>query len=94
MPFGFLLEQLLNGLIISAIYALIAVGLSLIFGVLKLVNFSHGEIYMLGGYTYYFLIKLLRFPPLLGLLFNGYPPVSGRRDHRKNTSPPPQQHQR
>ena len=68
MPFGFLLEQLLNGLIISAIYALIAVGLSLIFGVLKLVNFSHGEIYMLGGYTYYFLIKLLRFPPLLGLL--------------------------
>jgi branched-chain amino acid transport system permease protein len=68
MHFDFLIAQLLNGLIISSIYALMAVGLSLIFGVLKLVNFSHGELYMLGGFSYYYLSKSLNFPPLLALL--------------------------
>jgi branched-chain amino acid transport system permease protein len=68
MHFDFLIAQLLNGLIISSLYALMAVGLSLIFGVLKLVNFSHGELYMLGGFSYYYLSKSLKFPPLLALL--------------------------
>jgi branched-chain amino acid transport system permease protein len=42
--------------------------LSLIFGVLKLVNFSHGEFYMLGGYFYYYLTKAFHVTPLLALL--------------------------
>ena len=44
-----LLELLLNGLLIGAIYALFAIGLALIFGVLEFVNFAHGEFYMLGA---------------------------------------------
>ncbi|WP_316979477.1 ABC transporter permease subunit [Shumkonia mesophila] len=46
-------EQALNGLVISTFYALTALGLSIIFGVLRIVNFAHGELYMLGGYVYY-----------------------------------------
>lgn len=60
-------EQALNGLVISTIYALTALGLSIIFGVLRIVNFAHGEIYMLGGYVYYCAVALLGLPPLLGV---------------------------
>ncbi len=46
-----LLDQTINGLIIGNIYALIAVGLALIFGVGNLINFAHGSVYMIGGYV-------------------------------------------
>jgi hypothetical protein len=45
------LDLLINGLIIGVFYALMAVGLSLIFGILRIVNFAHGEFYMLGAYV-------------------------------------------
>ena len=45
-----LLEQIINGLTIGSIYALVAVGYTLVFGVLELVNFANGSVYMLGGY--------------------------------------------
>jgi branched-chain amino acid transport system permease protein len=49
------LQQLLNGIIIGMIYSLMAVGLTLIFGILKVLNFAHGQLYMLGAFgTYYF----------------------------------------
>ena len=47
----YLLQLLLNGLMLGLIYALIAVGLALIFGVLEVINFAHGEFLMLGGYA-------------------------------------------
>jgi branched-chain amino acid transport system permease protein len=50
-----LLQLLLNGIVIGVIYALVAMGLSLIFGVLEIVNFAHGEFYMLGAMLAYFL---------------------------------------
>lgn len=46
------LDLLINGLIIGLYYALMAVGLTMIFGILKIVNFAHGEFYMIGAYTY------------------------------------------
>jgi branched-chain amino acid transport system permease protein len=52
---SFLIQLLINGLVIGVIYALIAMGLSLIFGVLEIVNFAHGEFYMLGAMAAYFL---------------------------------------
>lgn len=55
MDASFLIQLLLNGLVIGVIYALIAMGLSLIFGVLEIVNFAHGEFYMLGAMGAYFL---------------------------------------
>jgi branched-chain amino acid transport system permease protein len=63
----YLLIQGLNGLVIGVIYAVIAAGLTIIFSILKIVNFAHGEIYMAGGYFAYFSIALLGLPPLLGI---------------------------
>ena len=49
----YLLSQLINGVIFGLIYALIALGLTIVFSIMRIVNFSHGEFYMLGGYTLY-----------------------------------------
>ena len=61
-------EQALNGLVISTFYALTALGLSIIFGVLRIVNFAHGELYMLGGYVYYLVVAGLGLPPVMAVL--------------------------
>ncbi len=45
------IQQLINGLSIGSIYALIALGYTMVYGVLRLINFAHGEIYMIGAYT-------------------------------------------
>jgi len=55
LDLSFILQLLLGGLVIGVIYALVAMGLSLIFGVLEIVNFAHGEFYMLGAMAAYFL---------------------------------------
>jgi len=64
----YLFIQASNGLVIGVIYALIAVGVTIIFSILKIVNFAHGDLYMLGGYCSYFIISLLGVPPVLSLL--------------------------
>jgi len=56
-----------NGLIVGLFYALMAVGLAMIFGVLKIVNFAHGEFYMVGAYTYVLASLKLGVPPWLAL---------------------------
>jgi branched-chain amino acid transport system permease protein len=64
------LQDLASGLIIGLAYALIAVGLSLIFGVLRIINFAHGEFYMLGGLLLYSLTSygFGYFPALAGAI--------------------------
>ena len=64
----YLLIQALNGLVIGIIYAVIAAGLTVIFSILKIVNFAHGEVYMMGGYFAYFAIALAGIPPLPAVL--------------------------
>lgn len=49
---------LINGLVLGMAYALIAVGYSLVFGILRLINFSHGAIYAFGAYMVYFFVSL------------------------------------
>lgn len=44
-------QQLVNGLVVGAVYALIALGYTLVYGILQLINFAHGEIYMIGAYV-------------------------------------------
>lgn len=51
-------SQLLNGLGKGSIYALIALGYSMVYGVVKLINFAHGDIIMVGGYAIFFLLGL------------------------------------
>ncbi len=50
-----LLQALLNGLMIAMFYILIALGLTLVFSIMDIINFAHGEMYMLGGYIVYYL---------------------------------------
>lgn len=64
----YLLTQAANGAVIGVIYALIAVGVTIIFSILKIVNFAHGDLYMLGGYCAYYVIRLLGVPPIPALL--------------------------
>lgn len=68
MSFIAITEQAANGLIISTLYALVALGIALIFGVLRIVNFAHGEFYMLGGYACYLAVTMLGLPPIFGVL--------------------------
>lgn len=51
LDFSTLPQQLANGILLGAIYALIALGYTMVYGVLKLINFAHGEVFMLGAYT-------------------------------------------
>ena len=63
-------QQLINGLTIGSIYALIALGYTMVYGILRLINSAHGDIYMLGAYSGYFLAHWLGFaaePSMLGL---------------------------
>jgi branched-chain amino acid transport system permease protein len=65
-----LLQQLLNGITWGSIYALIALGYTMVYGVLRLINFAHGEVYMIGAMTGYYAAHALGFasaPSLLGL---------------------------
>jgi branched-chain amino acid transport system permease protein len=64
MSWDYFFIQAANGAVIGVIYALIAVGVTLIFSILKIVNFAHGDLYMLGGYCAYYVITLLGIPPL------------------------------
>ena len=52
-----LLQQLVNGLSIGAAYALIALGYTMVYGVLRLINFAHGEVYMAGAVVAYYLAQ-------------------------------------
>src|SRR4030095_1118491 len=59
----YLLQLTLNGITLGLLYALIAVGLSLIFGVMEIINFAHGELLMLGAFAMCFAL------PVMGLLY-------------------------
>src|SRR5262249_3948110 len=82
MQFAFLLEQVVNGLVLGGYYLLIALGLSLIFSVGGIVNLAHGAFYALGAYASVEITKYLGFGPaivlspaavaLLGIVFERF----------------------
>jgi branched-chain amino acid transport system permease protein len=54
---AFFLQELVNGITTGALYALVALGFTMVYGVLKLLNFAHGDLYMVGAYVGYFVIQ-------------------------------------
>ncbi|MBE9639635.1 branched-chain amino acid ABC transporter permease [Salipiger mangrovisoli] len=58
----FLIEQILNGISTGSVYAIVAVGMTMIFGVLRAINFAHGEYYMLGTFGGWYAISALGVP--------------------------------
>ncbi|MDU3051080.1 branched-chain amino acid ABC transporter permease [Clostridium sp.] len=56
-----LLQQIVNGVCQGSVYALIAIGYTMVYGIIKLINFAHCDIYMFGAYAGYFAVSVLRF---------------------------------
>jgi branched-chain amino acid transport system permease protein len=65
---GLVTELVLEGLVRGSMYALMGAGLSLIFGILGIVNFAHGELYMIGAYLMYLVSILLGLPLVVGIV--------------------------
>src|SRR5690606_36092622 len=63
--FDLFLQQLLNGIVLGSFYALVALGYTMVFGVVKLLNFAHGELYMVGGFAGFLVLSFLA--PFLGV---------------------------
>ena len=64
------IQQLINGLTIGSIYALIALGYTMVYGILRLINFAHGDVFMVGAYIGYMLAVNLGFsgPTVIGFV--------------------------
>ncbi len=71
MSSEFILQSLVSGVLAGSLYGLAAMGLSLVFGVLKVLNVAHGELIMLGGYTAFYLFQTWGIDPYLSLLVVG-----------------------
>ena len=65
-----LIQQLINGVSLGSIYALIALGYTMIYGIIKLINFAHGDIYMVGAYIGFFAVTFGNLPILPALLIS------------------------
>ena len=69
MGTGYLAQQLVNGLILGSMYALVAIGFSLIYGIIRLINFAHGDVVMIGAFTTMGLMQLAHIPfPFIALM--------------------------
>lgn len=63
-----LVQQIVNGLVLGSTYTLIALGLTMIYGILGIVNWAHGELYMLGAFAGLYLVSGLKIPFLAALI--------------------------
>lgn len=64
------LAYTVNGLVLGSTYALTAIGYSMVYGILELVNFTHSTIYMVGAYLFYILVSIAKLPLWLGFLLS------------------------
>ena len=65
---GNVFQIILNGLSQGGVYALIALGYTMVYGIAKMLNFAHGDLIMVGGYTVYVTFGLMGFP-LIAIIF-------------------------
>ena len=70
MFFEQLPQQLVNGIILGSIYALLALGYTMVYGIIKLINFAHGDIYMMGAFVGYYAINSLKMNFWIALVFS------------------------
>jgi branched-chain amino acid transport system permease protein len=68
MTFDFFLQHLSNALSLGSLYALIAIGYTMVYGILRLINFAHGDVFMLGGYVAFYGVTLLFMPWWVGFI--------------------------
>lgn len=64
------LSYLINGLSLGSVYALIALGYTMVYGIAKMLNFAHGDVIMVGAYTIFCCVSTLGLPPVAGILLS------------------------
>ena len=62
------LNFLISGISLGSIYAIIALGYTMVYGIAKMLNFAHGDVIMVGGYICFFAVSSYQLPPALGIL--------------------------
>lgn len=62
------LQYLINGISLGSVYALIALGYTMVYGIAKMLNFAHGDVIMVGAFTTYTLCSTMGLPPVVGIL--------------------------
>ena len=62
------LNHLINGVSLGSVYAIIALGYTMVYGIAKMLNFAHGDIIMVGAYICFFAVSSFGLPPLVGIL--------------------------
>lgn len=70
MELAMFFEQLLNGLTLGSTYSLIALGYTMVYGILELINFAHSEIYMIGAFIGLIMVSVYKLPFVLALLIS------------------------
>ena len=67
-PMEFFAQQLVNGIALGSVYALSAIGYSLVYAVLELINFTHGTMYMVGAYLFLIFVSMCSMPYWLSFI--------------------------
>ena len=62
------LSYLINGISLGSLYAIIALGYTMVYGIARMLNFAHGDIIMVGGFVIFTIVSTMGMPPLLGIL--------------------------
>lgn len=68
LSMGFL-NNLINGISLGSIYAVIALGYTMVYGIAKMLNFAHGDVIMIGGYVVFLSMSALNLPPWIAIVF-------------------------
>ncbi|MDD3570222.1 MAG: branched-chain amino acid ABC transporter permease, partial [Lachnospiraceae bacterium] len=62
------ISYLINGISLGSVYAIIALGYTMVYGIAKMLNFAHGDIIMVGGFAVFICVNSLGLPPIVGIL--------------------------
>ncbi len=62
------ISYLINGISLGSVYAIIALGYTMVYGIAKMLNFAHGDVIMVGGFTIFFAVSMQGLPPAAGIL--------------------------
>jgi branched-chain amino acid transport system permease protein len=62
------ISYLINGISLGSVYAIIALGYTMVYGIAKMLNFAHGDIIMVGGYVVLTIVSTMGYPPMVGVL--------------------------
>lgn len=64
------ISYLINGISLGSVYAIIALGYTMVYGIAKMLNFAHGDVIMVGAFTVFYAVSMQGLPPILGILLS------------------------